>query len=1409
MTSTGPKAAKVFSYSVQEQAAKNVAATIKQQEALRGLSAEYTKLAAAAERGSAVQIAASTRLAAANKKLGIETITAGQAFDTFTRKAASLGKTMTMYVTAPIAIAAAAATKMFIDFQRHMEQIHTQAGATQAEVNKLTPQVLNYAIQSGGSPIGPNDLSQGLYHLESLGLRGSKAMDALKISSQAAGLGIANLESVSTALGGAVVTDIKGTQNYNEAMGTLNATIGAGNMRMQDLTAALSTGVLPAAKAAGLSLPEVGAALAVLTDRGMGAQMAATRLRMTFAMMQDPTKAATQALDALGIKQFQLATLLKSGPDGLLKALELIQAAIDRSKDKTTAYAEVLQAFGKGRSSAGILTLLNSLSSATSSFQGKLAQIQAQQNSFAEAVAAYHKTAAYQISHAWAAVQASLIKIGATLAPAAAALANGLSRVISGFTQLGPVTKSTIGVITLVFAGLGPILFILGKIGRAWLEMGAIVKSVGQIIAAKSAQEVAENNAVATSVERVNGGYLLTKTRAEEAAGTVEASAAAETTAIEGTNVAAGALLGTLQMIAALGIITVTIDMIKRWINAGDQTDVTKDVVNSGPIDLGQIRRQAFGKLFGGGGGAANVYYNPDTKKFEAQGAYGTMNGPVVLDKTITKAQAAAALGISVKKLNMLMNMSKYGSANDVYPPDFSNHPGVQGPGSARSIGDVKAAWINAASAHAGISATALRAILMQETGGHWDINPDSGATGYGQIMPGTGRGMPYNYRDPRGNVMDSAILLAGAVKKYGSYAKAFASYYGGAYGARVYGTPAGDVRQGGGKYPSVNEYVNSVMSKMGSNVPINAYNNPMAGDLHNPVNTAAAAAAKKKAAELKKKLAAAKKAADEAAKGVIDPAIQTVDEIKTAVNAAIKSGKSPSAIIKLFRKDIKTYQDQLTKLESEYDKGSKEEKSKLAPAIARLKNGLKMAQAGLAKELGELANVAAKAESQLMLSNYQTFHDQVDKLTKLHQFTIPGINTDYTAAISKELNTEVTTLGNEISKVTRQLKSAHGAQKTTLQNLLNTLKSDLNDVNNEIESNLEDKISQMQSLYDSAKSKFETSFGNLVSTVQAQFEQQTQDYINNVLGPMYYQGSQTPLEKQLADLQAQDSSESLATTLSDAKVQLANDIIGYADNGTILRDKQSVIQAQRAIQEADLAQRATAERAQADKNYASAEEQYTRDRTVQEDKMNAALADLETGIENGTASLSDLQPILDQYGVSVQGNTLYSYELSIAMGDQGGMLTALKNLQAAFNALADWLDKMTGTSSGQRGGPAGTTFAIGGNTYANLPGGGVSLVSGDVRDAERLAMATGQFIAMADGGIVTKPTLAMIAEAGEPEAVIPLSQLNGGGSGEIHIHFDGPVIGSDLRKAAKDLEPHIRSALYRTQRQNVDLKLT
>jgi phage-related minor tail protein len=66
--------------------------------------------------------------------------------------------------------------------------------------------------------------------------------------------------------------------------------------------------------------------------------------------------------------------------------------------------------------------------------------------------------------------------------------------------------------------------------------------------------------------------------------------------------------------------------------------------------------------------------------------------------------------------------------------------------------------------------------------------------------------------------------------------------------------------------------------------------------------------------------------------------------------------------------------------------------------------------------------------------------------------------------------------------------------------------------------------------------------------------------------------------------------------------------------------------------------------------------------------------------------------------------------------------------------------------------------------------------------------------IALASGGIVTSPTMALIGEAG-PEAVIPLSRGGGFGGGiTITVNNAGSVI------AEADLVSSIRNALLQAQ---------
>src|ERR1035437_1517436 len=176
---------------------------------------------------------------------------------------------------------AAKSTEAAATYQSAMELIHTQAGATQAEVDTMGVSLLALAPKVGTSA---TELAAGLYHIESAGKRGAVALEALTIAAEGAKVGQSDLEETATAPEGALNTGISGTESMSAAMGTLNGIVGSGNMRMADLTGAIATGILPTAKSMGLTLTDVGAALGDMTDQGIPAVDAATRLRMTFSL---------------------------------------------------------------------------------------------------------------------------------------------------------------------------------------------------------------------------------------------------------------------------------------------------------------------------------------------------------------------------------------------------------------------------------------------------------------------------------------------------------------------------------------------------------------------------------------------------------------------------------------------------------------------------------------------------------------------------------------------------------------------------------------------------------------------------------------------------------------------------------------------------------------------------------------------------------------------------------------------------------------------------------------------------------------------------------------------------------------------------------------------------------------------
>lgn len=326
--------------------------------------------------------------------------------------------------------AVAASAKVGTSFQAMTELIHTQAGASQDEVDKMRVAIENMVHDVGTSP---TELAKGLYHIESVGVRGSAALDILKASALGAKVGLADMESVTNALTAVWFSGIKGAKSMTDAMAILDGIVGVGNMHLQDLTDSFKSGILGTAATYGVDIRSLGAAIATLTDAGVPADIAATRLNNTLTHLAAPTKQAIGVLKDLGLGQFDLAKDLHK-PDGLFMALsdlhDKLVAAGEMKDGKLTPQgaADLSKLFGGSRFGATAMQLLTQMDR----IQQKYGLITQRSQTFGDNVKSTMETAGFVWGQFKADIEDSAIEFSDGFLPALARAGSKLDGFLVG-----------------------------------------------------------------------------------------------------------------------------------------------------------------------------------------------------------------------------------------------------------------------------------------------------------------------------------------------------------------------------------------------------------------------------------------------------------------------------------------------------------------------------------------------------------------------------------------------------------------------------------------------------------------------------------------------------------------------------------------------------------------------------------------------------------------------------------------------------------------------------------------------------------------------------------------------------------------------------------------------------------------
>ena len=235
----------------------------------------------------------------------------------------SVGRSMALRVSAPILGVAAAASKMSASFETSLTKMRTLVGLSKKDVDGFVGSIKSLAGETARAPV---ELANAMFFITSAGLRGAEALETLKLSAQAAALGLGQTEVIADAVTSAMNAYASSGMSASRATNIMALAVRAGKLEASALAPVLGE-LLPIASGMEIRFEDVAGALAVMSRTGLNAAQASTALRAVFTTFLKPTTQAAEALDIMGLSQKDLLEGVKK-PGGLITVIRLLNDKI-------------------------------------------------------------------------------------------------------------------------------------------------------------------------------------------------------------------------------------------------------------------------------------------------------------------------------------------------------------------------------------------------------------------------------------------------------------------------------------------------------------------------------------------------------------------------------------------------------------------------------------------------------------------------------------------------------------------------------------------------------------------------------------------------------------------------------------------------------------------------------------------------------------------------------------------------------------------------------------------------------------------------------------------------------------------------------------------------------------------------
>jgi len=237
--------------------------------------------------------------------------------------AAAVGGVLALAAGFTAAIVKAAA------FEKAMLNVNTIAKATPAEFEHMRQAVLDL---SRDLPQSAEELATGLYNIASSGFAGAEGLKVLEAAAKAASAGLSTTDEAAKGITAVLNAYGLGADRAEYVSDVLFKTVERGVVTFSELARQIGD-VTAIAPLVGVSLEEVGAAMAVLTVNGINAAEAATSLSSFMRSILSPSQEALDVAEDLGI-EWNIAALQAKGLAGFLG--DLTAAAGDNEEALAT-----------------------------------------------------------------------------------------------------------------------------------------------------------------------------------------------------------------------------------------------------------------------------------------------------------------------------------------------------------------------------------------------------------------------------------------------------------------------------------------------------------------------------------------------------------------------------------------------------------------------------------------------------------------------------------------------------------------------------------------------------------------------------------------------------------------------------------------------------------------------------------------------------------------------------------------------------------------------------------------------------------------------------------------------------------------------------------------------------------------